>query len=404
MSLVNFRNYESLELDLEPGIVLIQGANGQGKSNLLEAIYILAVAKSPRTSSDRELIRWQSAHEETYSRVSAVVRLNAEALRAQIDFRSVPAPPEQIDGHEGDAPRRTGPQFATVQKYIRVNGVPRRASELVGQVNAVMFSADDMELVYGPPPVRRRYLDVLLSQLDRRYLRALQRYQRVVYQRNHLLRMVKEGTSRIDELDYWNGELVDEGKRIMAQRLRTVERLSELAGPIHGKLTDSGESLELLYHPSVPVGADGSEEALAADLRQAMERRRERELAQCVTVSGPHRDDLQLRINGMDAGVYASRGQSRTAVLAIRLAEAHYLLEQRRREPVLLLDDVLSELDPARQARLMERVGRYQQCFITTAAAESIDERFLSRMSRFVVREGQIGEGRPSNGSGKAGG
>ena len=373
-------------------MVLIEGENGQGKSNLLEAIYILAIAKSPRSSADRELIRWQSAQEESYSRVSAIIRRDADDLRVQIDFKSVPAPAEEGEEPGADAPAQPkGHDGVSVQKYIRVNGAPRRASELVGQVNAVMFSANDLELINGPPSVRRRYLDILISQLDHHYLRALQRYQHVVYQRNHLLKMVRQGSSRPEELDFWDDELVKEGKYIMAERLRTVETLSALAGPVNEELTGHGEKLELIYRPSVPVGADGSAEALALEFRQVMETRREREIGQGFTISGPHRDDLQVLIDGMDAGVYASRGQSRTAALAMKLAEARYLKEQRRQEPILLLDDVLSELDAARRSHTLDWIDRYQQCFITTADVEPIEPRFLHRMSRFVVRQARVG-------------
>ena len=374
-------------------MVLVQGENGQGKSNLLEAIYILAIAKSPRTSADRELVRRQSAREEPYSQVSAVVCRDGEDVRVQIDFMSVPTPSEEGGGPENHQAQRPEPEGISVQKYIRVNGVPRRASELVGHVNAVMFSAHDLELVYGPPTVRRRYLDIVISQSDTQYLRALQRYHRITYQRNHLLRMVRARRSGIDELGFWDDRLINEGKQITARRLSSVRRLSDLAAPIHQELTGKGESLELLYRPSVPVGADGSEDGLAQSLRRAIEAQREREIAQGVTVTGPHRDDLQLLVDGMDAGAYASRGQSRTAVLAMKLAEARYLTDQRQVEPILLLDDVLSELDAPRRAHVLERVSQYRQCFITTTDPDSVEQRFLSGMRRLVVHRGQVEAG-----------
>lgn len=383
MSLVNFRNYESLELDLTPGMVLIEGDTGQGKSNLLEALYILAVAKSPRTNTDRELIRWQSAQEGSYSRVSATVRRDTEPLRVQIDFMGMAAP-----AGAGEESNR-GPEGVSVQKLIRVNGVPRRASELVGQVNAVMFSAQDLELVYGPPAVRRRYLDILISQLDRQYLRALQRYQRVITQRNHLLRAIREAGARLNELDVWDDALVSAGAYLITQRWCTVETLSKLASQIHRELTGD-EDLELLYRPGLPITTGGFQGGVDQDLRKAIHAQRQREIAQGVTVSGPHRDDLQLLIGGMDAAPYASRGQSRTAVLAMRLAEAQHLLDQRRHQPILLLDDVLSELDARRRAHVLARVGQYEQCLITATGVESIEPAYLSRMARYAVRRGRI--------------
>ena len=371
-------------------MVLFEGENGQGKSNLLEAIYILAIAKSPRASADRELVRWQSDHTETHTQVSAVVQRESEQTRVQIDLMSSPATSRQATGAPVEESPGPGTQPTPAQKHIRVNGVPRRASALVGVVNAVMFSAADLELVNGPPGMRRRYLDILISQLDQRYLKSLQKYQRVVYQRNHLLRRVREGSSRQDELGYWDDELVAEGKYIMARRLLTVRSLSELGGPIHRALTGDGEALEMVYRPSAISSSDPSESEMASGLRQAVEFHRQREIAQGVTLAGPHRDDLQLLIDVMDAGAYASRGQARTVVLAMKLAEAQYVMDQRGQEPILLLDDVLSELDVSRRAHVLERARRYQQCFITTADARSIEEVHLSRMSRYRVRRGKV--------------
>ena len=369
-------------------MVLIRGDNGQGKSNLLEAIYILAIAKSPRASADRELVRRQDPQDDTHSQVSAVIGGDPQ-LRVQIDFKVAP-PTGEHDDQRKDGLGPKGTSLASVQKLIRVNGVPRRASDLVGLVNAVMFSAEDMELVSGPPSVRRRYLDILISQVDSQYLRTLQRYQRIVYQRNHLLRMVRERSSGLDELEFWNDELVSQGKYIVAQRLVTVRRLSDLAGPIHRDLTGDLEGLEIIYRPTTSQGPGGSDDEITEGLRKAMEAQQQREIAQGVTVVGPHRDDLGLEIDGLDAGIYASRGQSRTVVLAMKLAEAQYLLGQRGREPVLLLDDVLSELDSARRSHVLDRASRFRQCFITTSDTDIIEERYLSQMTRYVVRRGSV--------------
>jgi DNA replication and repair protein RecF len=369
-------------------MAVIQGANGQGKSNLLEAAYVLAIAKSPRASADRELVRWQSRTADAYSQVSAGIERNAGPVKLQIDFR-VPTAVAETNSGGGDEDPNV-PTALNVQKYIRVNGVPRRTSELVGQLGAVMFSADDLDLVYGSPSVRRRYLDIMISQSDRQYLNALQRYHRITYQRNHLLRMVREARAGRDEMGFWDDELVDVGKQIMARRIQTVTALSELARPIHAGLTDQGESLELVYEPNVQVEASASEDDIAEGIREALVARRERELAQAVTVTGPHRDDLRVLVDGLEAGAYASRGQSRTGVLAMKLAEAGYQKAQRGDEPVLLLDDVLSELDSTRRSRVLETVSGYQQCLITTTDVQSIDARFLPTVSRLAVSHGRV--------------
>ena len=374
-------------------MILIHGANGEGKSNLLEALYMVAIAKSHKASSERELVRRQAAREGAQAQVSAVALRDGGRVRVQIDLTptsQVPDPsaealPVNAQGHH----QQSG-EVGPVQKHVKVNGVPRRTSELVGEINAVMFSAQDLDLVLGPPVVRRRYLDILISQLDRRYLRTLLRYQRVVSQRNHLLKILRHGRSQQSELEFWDDELVDTGSYIMARRAETVLVLSQRAGPIHWELTGDGEALELDYRPSVETDAGVSEEGLAKSLRRSMELQREREVAQGFTVCGPHRDDLQMLLDDMDAALYASRGQCRTAVLALKLAEAGYLRERRGQEPVLLLDDVLSELDAGRRSQVLDRVSRYEQCFITTTDVDSVDAAYLSRMVRFAVSGGRV--------------
>ena len=374
-------------------MVLVHGRNGQGKSNLLEAMYLLAIAKSSRASTDRDLVRLHTTHGDPLGQVAAVIQTDAGSTRVQVDFRST-SPSLDVGEPEihgvSDRPRNQRPTAGSVHKSVRVNGVPRRASDLVGEVNAVMFNAQDLDLVLGPPSERRRYLDVLISQLDRQYLRALQQYQRVVTQRNHLLRAVKEGRSQYGELDFWNDEMSSLGGQVMFRRAQAVAALSLKAGPIHRRLIGDSEELMIVYLPSVESGSSTAEDDFCRALTAAMELARDREVAQGFTVVGPHRDDIQLFLSGEDAGVYASRGQCRTVALAMRLAEAAYLSEQRGHEPIILLDDVLSELDSDRRLQVLEQAGLYQQCFITTAGVETIDGCFLQRMARFEVRSGTV--------------
>ena len=379
VSLTNFRNYERLELDLQPGITLFEGENGAGKSNLLEALYMLAVARSPRASSERELIRRSNGEGEFYTQVAADVERREDAVNLQINFRSTNTPASA-----------TAPAMLSVQKYFRVNGVARRASALIGHLNAVMFSADDLEIVYGPPSVRRRYLNILISQTDREYLGAVQRYERVVRQRNHLLRQIKEGTARVAELVFWDDELVKEGSRIVAQRLETVRTLSESAGPMHARLSGGSEALTVEYMPNVELPHDSSGGGIERALHLKLKERRVQELARGMTVTGPHRDDLALTIGGMDVSGFASRGQTRTVVLALKLAEAAYLREIREREPVILLDDVLSELDPARREQVLGHAARYDQALITTADADAVVAQLPTGTMRFRVERGEI--------------
>ena len=253
-----------------------------------------------------------------------------------------------------------------------------------------MFGADDLQLVYGPPAERRRYLDVLISQHDRTYLKSLQRYQRVVSQRNHLLRMIRDGASRAEELEFWDERLVMEGKQVMARRARTILSLVEVARPIHSALTDGGDRLHVGYRPNAEAGGDDSEDGLGERLVAGIASNRRREIAQGVTVTGPHRDDLQILVDGLDAAAYASRGQSRTAVLALRLAEASYLAQESGQRPILLLDDAFSELDASRRARLLDAIAGYEQCLITTADVESVRGPYLAKVKRLRAHGGTI--------------
>ena len=392
---MNYRNYERLDLDLEPGMILIQGGNGQGKSNLLEALYLLAIAKSPRTSTDGVLVRRQVPREETVAQVFAEAQRDGGSVRVQIDFRGVPAEANSealVKDGPLERPEEHGLQEAPiqVQKHVRVNGVPRRTSELIGELNAVMFNAQDLDITLGSPVVRRRYLDIMISQLDHLYLRALQKYQRVISQRNYLLKAVRNGRSRPGELDFWDDELVETGSYLMGRRAATVRALSQNARAIHWELTGHNEELQIVYRPNVDVGPGSSDEELGHALRKALELQRPKEMAYGFTMCGPHRDDLQMLIENMDAGLYASRGQCRTVVLSMKLAEASYLMDRSGQEPILLLDDVLSELDEARRAQVLAMAERYQQCFITTTNVEPIEGTHLSRMSWFVVRGGQV--------------
>ena len=367
---------------------MIEGGNGQGKSNLLEAIYLLAIGKSQRASADRELVRW-NLDDTAYSQIAANILRDEESVKVQIDLAVLPRLGDNKSNPlEAPDENSYGLQDRAVQKHIKINGIPRRISELVGQINVVLFTANDLELVYGAPYVRRRYLDILISQVNPQYLRASQNYQKVVYQRNHLLKMIREGKSYESELEFWDNRLVTEGSYIMIQRLLTIQELSELAAPLQRQLTSGEEGFSLIYHPSVKAREDRYEETLAGTFQHRLHEERQREIAQGVTVVGPHRDDFQLIIQGMDAGMYASRGQARTTVLAMKLGEASYMKLHRKQEPVLLLDDLLSELDEARRVHVLDKISQYQQCFITTADVHLIADHFLTRMSRYMVRNG----------------
>ncbi len=327
------------------------------------------------------MINWQAVSDNSYCQVLAHGERDGQPLKLQMDIQCQTQPKSQTYESE---------QASVVQKQFRVNGIPRTASGIVGELNAVMFTAQDIELVLGSPSERRRFMDILISQVDRKYLRALQKYLKVLYQRNHLLRMIREGRSREDELAFWDKELTSEGAYVTARRRDTVRTLADMVTPIHHDLTGDGEPLQPIYQPSVPLKPGDTVEQIIAAFQNSLEQAKHQELARGMTTSGPHRDDVQILIGNMEASLYASRGQARTAALALRLAEARFLAQERKEEPVLLLDDVLSELDAVRRSHVLEAASRYQQALITTTDLDVVDKAFLSTSAVYRVQAGTV--------------
>ena len=379
LSLTNFRNLVELELDLPPAVSVFYGANAQGKTTLLEAIYLLAIARSYRAENEREVVNFQSATEGGQALVGGIVEKEGERLAVYVGYQSVPHAAGIQD---------SGTQRYTVRKEIRVSRVRRTATELVGMVNAVLFTAEDIQLVFGPPSGRRRYLDILISQADNRYLKGLQRYQKVVQQRNQLLRLVRDGRAASDELEFWDGELVREGAFLIWKRHEAMGTLRPWCAQRHGELSGLDEDFRLEYRPSVPVGEDAT--VTENNFREALASAQAKERATGVTAAGPHRDDFSLLINQVDMGTFASRGQARTIALTLRLAEAAYLSSVRQEAPIILLDDVLSEMDSSRRLLVLEQLTQYQQVLITTTDLEPVQHFFGPAASYFRVGEGKV--------------
>jgi DNA replication and repair protein RecF len=383
LSLRNFRNYVRLELDLPKGLVVLFGDNGQGKTNLLEALYLLATSRSPRTVSDREMIHWQ-AGEPPVARVAAQVVRRSEPgrpLNLAIALQAKPAPTGATSG----APQ----PGALVEKHIRINGAARRALDLIGQLAAVLFRARDVELADGPPALRRRYLDGLLALAEQRYLRALQRYQRVLLQRNHLLRRLRERQARQEELTFWDHELINLGSYLIARRLSALAFLQQEARALYARFTQSREALEVAYEATVPEAS--TEEATVRErFREALAAARSRETELAQSLVGPHRDDLRLSIGGADLNLYGSRGQQRSATLALRFAQARYLAYVTGEAPVLLLDDALAELDVHRRSALLDLAAEFEQCFLTTTDEERAAEARARGATVYRIEAGRL--------------
>ena len=383
LSLTNFRNIVELELELPAGVVVFFGPNAQGKTTLLEAVYLLAIARSFRAENEREVLNFQAAAEGGHGMVGGTVEKMGERLQVYVGYQCVQAPSAEISGLQTSNHRAL-----SVRKQIRVSRVRRTAAELVGVVNAVLFSAEDLQLVLGPPANRRRFLDILISQSDPLYLKGLQRYQKVVQQRNQLLRMLRDGRANVDELAFWDGELVKEGAWITWRRQEVMRELAVSCGEHHDDLVDSAGDFQVAYLPSVGLGA--SLQATEDHFRESLAAAAQRERATGNTAVGPHRDDFDLLIDGVDMGTFASRGQARTLALALRLAEASYLAAARGEAPIVLLDDVLSEMDAARRSKVLEKATRYQQVLITTTDLEQVKGFFGSAASYFRVAAGEV--------------
>ncbi len=360
------------------GLTVLHGGNAQGKSNLLEAVYLLAIGKSYRAPSERDLVSWEAAEAGGYAIAAGTVHRHDGRYQLRIGLDC--------------ANPATGVQGGSAQKRVRVNGVPKRASELIGVLNAVLFSAEDIDLVFGPPAGRRRYLDVLLSQITRRYVQTLQRYQRVLTQRNSLLKGLKEGRVKEDELDFWDRELCELGGSILAARYEAMERLAPLASNAFLRLSGIAIGLSVGYVATAPLERCAAADAMVA----ALKRTREKERAMAMTVVGPHRDDLRLTLGGVEMTRHASRGQARLAALALRLAEGELMREQRGDPPVLLLDDILSELDETRRSLVLEEASRYAQTLVTTADLGLVPAERLDKAHCLRIESGEVLEEAPA--------
>ncbi|MCX7618294.1 DNA replication/repair protein RecF [Tepidiforma sp.] len=378
LELVNFRNYVRAHIRLDRGLNLFVGDNAQGKSNLLEAIYLLSTLRSSRASQDSDLVRREILPSDfPVARLACQVERSAGNLALEL----------AIVGRTVDPAHRAG-------KRVRVNGVPRKASDAVGQLCAVLFTTLDIDIVAGPPLMRRRYLDMMISQVDRGYLRAMQKYARVLQQRNSLLKRIQAREAQAHELAFWDQELAHAGGTIYWARADALGHLAIQAEQQMERLSDGLESLTLIYRPSIggldQYDAPIDDAEWTGRMLKALQSVRQREIAAGATLVGPHRDDVEVLIDGMPADAFASRAQQRTAALAMRLAEASYLRRALGDDPVVLLDDVLSELDARRRRALLEYIDTFQQTLVTTADPDRLRDIYTRAAGRFVVNAGTI--------------
>lgn len=398
LSLNNFRNYARLELSLPAtSPVVLRGANAQGKTNLLESIYYLATARSPYTASDRQLINWRAEDDPIpFARLSAEICTRQHPLnRVEITL--------MLDKTNDGMPR--------FRKVIKLNGVEKRVMDMVGLLNVVLFLPQDLTLIEGSPSDRRRFIDNTLGQVDSAYLGAVDTYEKILPQRNALLRRISDRQASPRELSYWDDQIVSVGSIIIAGRQKFLRELEYNAQRAHLELTGRREVLTLRYQPSfVPTFAgdgqlsfetlgldihrDLTPEQIAPQFAEQLKEKQGESINRGMTLVGPHRDELRLFINDRDVGLYGSRGQARTAVMAFKLAELSWMRDKIGEWPVLLLDEVVAELDAERRAFLLDRIDGATQTLATTTELDIFTDSFLKRATVWHVENGQIDTGK----------
>jgi len=363
LELKNYRNYESIDVTFENKVNVILGENAQGKTNIMESIYVLAMAKSHRTSNDKDLIRW----DEEYAKI-----------KGRIQKHNGPIPLELVLSKKG--------------KKAKCNHLEQqKLSQYVGNMNVVMFAPEDLHLVKGSPQVRRRFIDMEIGQVSPVYLHDISLYQKILQQRNHYLKQLQSRKQKDQTmLDVLTEQFIEMAVKITKKRFEFVRMLESWAKPIHSGISRNLETLEILYKPSLEVSDDQEWSKMVEIYERKFDQIREREIDRGVTLVGPHRDDLQFIVNDRDVQTFGSQGQQRTTALSVKLAEIELIHSEIKEYPILLLDDVLSELDDYRQSHLLNTIQGKVQTFVTTTNVDGIDHQTLNEATTFHVEAGTM--------------
>jgi DNA replication and repair protein RecF len=393
LSLTNFRNFARLDIETPRRAVLLVGSNAQGKTSVLEAIYFLAAFTSFQTHADRQLVNFIAAREPL-----AVARLVAEYQRGgttnKLEVRLILEPVGPTTGQR-------------LRKEILLNGVKRPLGEVIGHFNAVIFVPQMSAVIEGAPDDRRRYINLALAQTIPDYARCLSEYSQTLTQRNALLKQLGERGGDQSQLDYWDEQLSTNGSRLILWRINAILELEKLAARVHRELTHGAEMLRLGYDPSYdPLPRPDGQAALKLDVHvnragidldtvkkgftARLRQIRSEEIARGVTTIGPHRDELRFLANGIDLGDYGSRGQVRTALLALKLAEVDWMKERTGEWPVILLDEVMAELDIQRRADLLNYLGNAEQVLLTTTDLNLFSQEFVNQAVLWKVSAGSV--------------
>ncbi len=337
LSINGFRNFKKVSLKFDDGfsVFAFTGANGQGKTNILEALFLLAISKSFRTRENADLIGFNEDH----CSLKSDIERGDETLALELIVTREP-------------PKKT----------LKINGVQKKAADFIGNLNAVFFSPDDIGMIHLSPSIRRRYLDLLLSQLDRDYLEDSLKYQQALKQRNSLLKQIADEQSKEEELDFWDRQLAELALRIMQKRTGVISSINSKASDYYRQVSGHQDELKIQYAPSLE----------SENFLETLNKNHSRDIAIGSTQKGPHRDDLVFMCNGHDMASFASRGEWRSLVLTLKFAEIDLLKERKGFYPILLLDDVFSELDERRQKYLFNII-KNTQTFITTTHPEFLE-------------------------------
>ncbi|MBI3173594.1 MAG: DNA replication/repair protein RecF [Chloroflexi bacterium] len=394
LSLTNFRNFTRLDVSLPRRVVVLTGNNAQGKTSVLEAIYFLAAFTSFQTHTDRQLVNFRAARESL-----AVTRLVAEYARGgrshRMEVRLILEP--------------TGANGQRLRKEILLDGVKRSMSEVIGHFNAVIFVPQMSQIIEGAPDDRRRYLNLALAQTVPAYARVLSEYNQALTQRNALLKALSERPGNGDQLSVWDETLARLGAQIILWRIQAVQEIERFAARVHSQLTRGAEVLRLAYEPAYdplpkPSGQLGLKidtvvdrsgldlKTIEAGFRERLTQIRGEEIVRGVTTIGPHRDELRFLANNIDLGDYGSRGQVRTTLLALKLAEVQWMKERTQEWPVILLDEVMAELDSQRRTDLLQYVGETEQVLFTTTDLNLFTSEFVQQARVWNVDAGTITE------------
>ena len=354
IELNNYRNFDSLKVEFSPGVNIFFGDNAQGKTNLLESIYVSGTLRSHRGSRDKDLIRFG----EDEAHIRLFFRKDSLSHRLDVHLKK------------------------NKSKGVAVDGVPvRRSGELLGMMHIVFFSPEDLNIIKNGPGERRRFMDLELCQLDQIYLTDLAGYNHIVNQRNKLLKDMYHNPALRDTLEIWDMQMLQYGQKVISKRKEFVKDLNTVIQEIHSNLTGGEEKLEVLYEPSTE----------AEFFEETLKKNRDRDIRMKMTSSGPHRDDLCFMVNGVDIRKFGSQGQQRTAALSLKLSEIYLVKEKIKDTPVLLLDDVLSELDSNRQTYLLDCIHDIQTLITCTGLDDFVSHQFhLNKV--FKVVKGEVFE------------